>query len=274
MTNLEKLLAGMGDDFEASNFEDGNFDLDTKTFQAIKGLPVNVQQNIARSIAAAKQSSAVNRGIVSKVGQATAGEVNTLIAESVGDLNLTVKRVGVNVAAPLPFILFGLNDLAAKYASTLKGLLSGLPAGTTLAITVNANGDIVFTYTLEGNSDTVTISNLGNINYQAFLSSMNNNYFATKYVLISISDETYNTQQFAQPLLFGLLSSLGLTGANQMIFRSRTNSWMYRKDRIEVVLPEQKITPDFSFAMSIIAVNNFEIGFDFFMSQRINMNKM
>jgi hypothetical protein len=134
-------------------------------------------------------------------------------------------------------------------------------------------GDIVFTYTLQGNSDTVTISNLGNVNYKSFLTAMNNNYFATKYLLLSISDETYNQVQFGQPLLFGNLSALGLTKANQLVLRSRTNSWMFRKDRIEVVFPEQNITPDFSFAMSIIPVTGLSLGFDFFMSKRLNLNK-
>lgn len=276
MDHLDQLLRSMGSDFEASNFEQ-SFNLDTKTVQAIKALPVASQKAIVNGMISAtlKGQPMINpRGIVSKVGTATAGDVNALVAESVGDLNLTVVRNGVNIDQPLPFILFGANDTLAKYASTIKGLLAELPAGTTFALSQNAAGDFVFTYTLEGNSDTVTVKNLGNINYQSFISAMNNNFFSTKYVLISVSDETYATQQFAQPLIFGLLSSLGLTGANQMIFRSRTNSWMFRKDRIEVVMPEQKITPDFSFAMNIVAVDGFELGFDFFMAQRLNMNNL
>ena len=102
---------------------------------------------------------------------------------------------------------------------------------------------------------------------------MNNNYFKTKYVLLSINDESYNVQQFSQPLFYGLLSALGLTKANQLVLRSRTNSWMYRKDRIEILMSEQNITPDFSFAMSIIGIEGFTLGFDIFMSERYNLNK-
>ncbi len=269
MNELDQLLANMGED---SNFEN-NFNLDSKAVSAIRQLAPQHQEAVLKTIASARQGQA-SKGIVSQVGQVNAGEVHSLIAESVGDLNLTVTRKGTNIDAPLPFILFGVNDLSADYSTTLRGLLSDLPDGTTLEVTTSKSGDLVFTYTKDENSDTVTISNLGNISYKAFLASMNNNFFATKYVLISVSDEDSATSQFAKPLIFGLLSSLGLTGANQMIFRSRTNSWMFRKDRIEVILPEQKITPDFSFAMSIIKVDNFELGFDFFMSRRLNMNKM
>ncbi len=118
----------------------------------------------------------------------------------------------------------------------------------------------------------VRVHNEGSVSMKAFLAGMNNNYFQTKNFLVSISDEQYNQQQFGQSLFFGLLSSLGLTGANQLIFRSRTNSWQFRKDRVEVLLPEQKIVPEYSFAMRIIAVDNFNMGFDFFMSARFNLN--
>ncbi len=107
---------------------------------------------------------------------------------------------------------------------------------------------------------------------RTFLASMNNNYFKTKNFLVSISDEAYNVQQFGLSLFFGVLSALGLTGANQLIFRSRTNSWQFRKDRVEVLLPEQKVVPEYSFAMEIIAVDAFNMGFDFFMSERYNLN--
>ena len=273
MDELQMLLSDASNDFSRSNFEESfNLAGGSRVAQVIKSLP-NEQQAVM--INAMKQVANNSKGgITRRIGDApSTDEIHSLISSSVGDLNLTVTRVGVNVAVPLPFILFGANDSTANYISTLNGLLNGLPAGTTLVVTTSQAGDIVFTYTLNANSDTVTITNLGNVNYKSFLTAMNNNYFATKYLLLSISDETYNLAQFGQPLLFGQLSALGLTKANQLVLRSRTNSWMFRKDRIEVVFPEQSITPDFSFAMSIIAVTNFSIGFDFFMSKRLNLNK-
>lgn len=252
--NLEKILRAMGEDFEDSNFEN-NADTAEESAQ-IRGV---------------RQSN----GLVKHIGSGdNSAAIAGLIANSKGDLNLTITRDGVSIDAPLPFILFGSNDFTAGYVDTLKGLLSGLPPGTTVAVTSDAVGNIVFTYTNGMNVDTVTVNNLGNISMKSFLASMNNNFFKTKYFLVSISDETKNLIQFAQPLFFGKLSSLGMTQANQLVFRSRTNSWQFRKDRVEVVLPEQSIVPDFSFAMSIIKADGFSIGFDLFMSERSNLNKI
>lgn len=265
MTNLEKLLANLGSDFENSNFEQNNFNLSDAR---------QVLQHPAVTKALQVHAAQSSNGMIKHLGNSgdNSGAIHALVASSKGDLNLTVTRRGNSINAPLPFIMFGANDLNAGYISTLNGLLGNLPPGTTVAVSTAANGDIVFTYVNGVSTDTVTISNLGNINYKAFLASMNNNYFKTKYMLVSISDENQNLIQFAQPLFYGLLSSLGMTQANQVVFRSRTNSWQYRKDRIELVMPEQKITPDFSFAMSIVAVDNFSMGFDIFMSDRVNLN--
>lgn len=270
--NLERFLDSLDDSFE-SNFEDGNFDLDDRSKVAIKSLPPVEQKKIATAFKMAAQPLRGD-GITPQIGASSQALVGGLVAQSVGDLNISVKRVGVNIDAALPFIIFGANDRTADYASTLPNLIGSLPAGTTVAVSKNASGGIVFTYSDGVNSDTVTVSNLGNINYQSFLASMQNNFFKTRYFLISISDENYNTQQFAQPLLYGKLSALGMVGSNQLILRSRTNSWMFRRDRIEVVMPEQSVVPDFSLAMSMIKVNNLELGFDFFMSSRFNNNNI
>lgn len=281
-SDLETLLESMGESFEDSNFEDANFagiaqlsgmsNSDVQTLQkAAKIKNQMIQNNPALDIRALQQRN----GIVKHLGGGdNSAAISAIIANSKGDLNLTVTRGSANINSPLPFVLFGSNDFDAGYISTLASFMSNLPAGTTVAVSVSSTGNVVFTYTNGANVDVITVSNLGNINYRSFLSSMDNNYFATKYFLASISDETYNLVQYAQPLFFGLLSALGMTKANQLVFRSRTNSWQYRKDRVEVVLPEQTITPDFSFAMSIVAVANFSMGFDFFMSQRVNMNKV
>ncbi len=259
-SDLDALLDGLSSDFESSNFERMHADEKVAVIErAIKN-----------------RASKESNGMVKHIGQSgdNSGAIFSMVANSKGDLNLTVTRAGVAVNAPLPFVLFGSNDFQNGYFDTLKSLTSGLPAGTTVAVSTSTVGNIVFTYTDGMNVDTVTIENLGNISMKNFLTSMNNNFFSTKYFLVSISDEDQNLLQFAQPLFFGKLSALGMTQANQLVFRSRTNSWQYRKDRVEVVLPEQTIVPDFSFAMSIIKVDGFAMGFDFFMSGRKNLNNL
>ncbi len=266
---LQQLLSGMN--FESQNFE--NHADEAAAVQAIQQLPPAAQQIISNAVK-------TNSGMINHVGAAVhSSGWDALVVASVGDLNVTITRVSANINTPLPFAMFAGNDFLAGYTTTLNPMVAklGVPTLAFSVSTENATGDILITYTVttpEPLSDIVRIHLEGNVNMRTFLAGMNNNYFKTKNFLVSISNEVYNTVQFAQTLLFGQLSTLGLTGANQLIFRSRTNSWMYRKDRVEVLVPEQKIVPEYSMAMNIIPVVGFEIGFDFFMSERTNLNNM
>ncbi len=258
----------------ASNFENQNFENhadEVAAAQAIAQLPAAAQQVIVNAV---KNKS----GMINHIGGTVhSSGWDALVVASVGDLNVTITRESVNIDSPLPFVLFASNDFQAGYVTTLNPLVAKLGiVGLSFAVTTdNATGDILITYTAPGpESDVVRIHLEGNINMRTFLAGMNNNYFKTKNFLVSISNEAYNAQQYAQTLYFGQLSTLGLTGANQLIFRSRTNSWMFRKDRVEVLVPEQAIVPEYSFAMNIIAVAGFEVGFDLFMSERANLNTL
>lgn len=282
MDELTRLMNQLdnGGSFEQANFEE-NFNLIMKAMpgashsaqlhQAISKVPVQHRGAVLQAFSAGSASNpAISKGVS---GGMDSGVVHGLVISSVGDLNLTVTRSGVKTGVPLPFILFGANDLASEYNSTLTALIAQIPQSANLTATsvTVVSGNVVFSYTTTnagGGTDTVTVTNLGNLNYRTFLANMTTNFFATKYFLLSISDETYNLSQFGQILLFGELSALGMTKANQLVIRSRTNSWMFRKDRVEVLLQEQEIVPDFSFAMNIVAVDGFAIGFDFFMSRR------
>ncbi len=258
MTDLERVLMGY-DNFETQNFEEH-----ADAIAASSPSPTAL---------AVKQSN----GMIKHVGNVVKSSTwDALVINSKGDLNITIRRMSANIASPLPFVLFGSNDFQAGYIQTLNPLVAALGvAGLTYAVTTDAaTGDILITYTLAAEVDVVRIINIGQASMRAFLAGMNNNYFKTMNFLVSINDENYNVQQFGQVLYFGLLSTLGLTGTNQLIFRSRTNSWMFRKDRVEVLVPEQKIVPEYSFSMNIIAIAGFEVGMDFFMSERSNLNNV
>ncbi len=256
LTDLETTLRMMGNSFE-SNLE--------QHADAIAELPIATQAVILNAMKS--NSGMINMG----AGLTEHATWDSLIVNSKGDLNITVTREGASIAAPLPFVLFGSNDFQSGYNTTLRTFV--FPVGYTCTVSTDATtGDILFTYSNNTNTDVVRVHNEGSVNMRTFLASMNNNYFKTKNFLVSISDEAYNVQQFGLSLFFGVLSALGLTGANQLIFRSRTNSWQFRKDRVEVLLPEQKVVPEYSFAMEIIAVDAFNMGFDFFMSERYNLN--
>lgn len=264
---LAYLLNTIGGNFE-NNLESEHADA-VETAKILSKLPPAHKRMLLTAVAE-------KNGVVKHIGSGdNRQEIYSLIANSKGDLNITVTRVSANIPLPLPFVLFGSNDFADGYASTLRTLTGRLNPGTTVAVSTSATGDIVFTYVdvnAGGATDTVTVSNLGNITMKNFLAGMNNNYFSTMLFLCSISDETKSLLQYKEVLFFGELSSLGMAKANQLVFRSRIFSFSFRKDVVEVVLPEQKITPDFSFGMSIIPVVGFTMGFDYFMSQRKNLN--
>ncbi len=282
MNELDQLLGEIsGSNFERSNFETTHNLATSKVAQALQTVRPEHQAVIVNAIKDAHQMG-LNRagdngqgmGIAKKVGMGQESAIYSLISESVGDLNLTVTRVGTNFAVALPFVLFGSNDFGSKYASTLKNLTAGITGLTSVTVASTATGDVTFSYVNNAGTDVITITNLGNVNYTTFLNGMNNNFFATKFFELTISDATQSATQFANPLLFGVLSSLGLTNANQLVLRSRQFSWNFQKDKVEVVMPEQKITPDFSFSMSIESVEGLELGFDFYMSKRLNLNNM
>lgn len=240
------ILDELTDDFEESNFE-----------------------NLSNP-SGARLSAAVNRdGVIKHTGAiGRPGFIPALIAQSKGDLNITVTRTGVTIAQNLPYVVFGLNDYASGYASTLAGFL---PSGVTVAVTVNSVGSVVFTYTSGLNSDTITVANIGNNNYISFLQSMNQNRFKTKYMLYTIS--AAQPTQFNQMLNYGLLSSLGAKNSNQLLLNSRILPDQYLTDRVNVLMPEQEVTPDFSFVQNMIQVSGLVVGYNIFMSERLNSNK-
>lgn len=270
---LDRLLNGMSQDFENGNFEAENFN----SHGALN--LTNSELAVARKIAPAivKQVKEGNGGI--KVyGQGASPEiVHRLEMQSVGDVNITITRNTANITAGglpviLPVVLFGSNDYQSEYIGSLTGLV---PAGITYSVAKNSTGDVVFTFvrTSDAATDTVTVSNLGNVSMSTFLAGMNNNYFKTCYMKLTIPDDSNISKQFSQPILYGKLSQLGAKNFNQLIPRSRIHSWQYQKFILEVLMPEQKIVPDFQFVMYMTGGEGSFIGLDTFMSERGNLNK-
>lgn len=201
--------------------------------------------------------------------------INDLMTRSKGDLNITIQRIGRNITSPLPYILFDLNGFNSSYISTIKGYL---PAGVTMVASVDpANGDVLLTYTAPGPLvDVIRISLSGSqISYSEFLQSMNSNFFKTNY----IRQEYPNVPQtlllaVSQSIAFGLLSALGMKNANNLLPRSRRLNDDYQTFILNLFLPEQKITSDFSFVQNIIDVDGYVIAWDIFMSERTNLNNI
>ena len=204
--------------------------------------------------------------------------INHLMTTSKGDLNITVTRETSKIPQNLPYILFDLNGFTSAYVSTMKQYL---PSGVTMTVAPDpSNGDILLTYTdTLANVDKVRISLTGSqISYSEFLQSMNQNFFKTQYIRQEYQNNNSLLLQVSQTINFGLLSSLGMNNKNNLLPRSRRLNDDYQTFIINLFLPEQKITSDFSFVQNIIraAVDGEQvvIAWDVFMSERINLNNI
>lgn len=201
--------------------------------------------------------------------------INHLMTTSKGDLNITVTRETSKIAQNLPYILFDLNGYTSAYVSTMKQYL---PSGVTMTAGPDpATGDVLLTYTDGGgNTDIVRISLTGSqISYSEFLQSMNQNFFKTQYIRQEYQNDNNLLLAVSQTINFGLLSSLGMNNKNNLLPRSRRLNDDYQTFIINLFLPEQKITADFSFVQNIIRGEQpVVIAWDVFMSERLNLNNM
>lgn len=253
MTELQKTLARLGVNYDGENFERMNADQITKVVQD----PSGHRQHLGNG---------ANKNII-------AG----LKAEAVGQLSITVTRASANLAWPVPYIIFGQNDFASGYIITLAALLGNttiVTTATTCAVTTSG-GNVLFTFTSAGPIvDVVTVALRGNNNYVSFLSSMAQNFFKFRFVQLSISDENQGVEQFGLPTQFGELSSLGKVASDSVVLSDMIESSAFRKDKAELVVPEQPVTPSYSYASYIVDTANFIYAHGFFMSWRANLNKV
>lgn len=205
----------------------------------------------------------------------SASFINKTMTDSVGDLNITITRQTSKIPFALPYILFDLNGYSSNYISTIRQYL---PAGVTMVASADpATGDVLLTYTDGGgNTDIVRISLTGSqISYSEFLQSMNQNFFKTHYVRQEYQNDAQLLLAVSQTIRFGLLSSLGMKNANNLLPRSRRLNSDYQTNIINLFLPTQQITADFSFVQNIIqGIGETPViyAWDIFMSERTNMN--
>lgn len=217
--------------------------------------------------------------------------IEDAVFKSKGDINITISRSTSNILTapggqpiPLPFVLFAPNDFAAQYFNFLKTVRSNLPANVTVAVTTTNTGNVIFTYTQGVVQDIITVSYLGNLNnYASFLQSMNQNYFATKYILYTISDAVNGQLQLTNGIIqIGSIGSMGFQAQNQISVNARIWTWNFRVDRADLIFSETEMVPDTGIVDSIIpcpaadieANIPFVITYNVFMSKRINLNRM
>lgn len=199
--------------------------------------------------------------------------INQMMTQSKGDLNITATRETHAIASPLPLILFGLQGFQSSYASIIKQYL---PSGVVMVASTDTNGDVLLTFTAAGPLvDIIRITLTGSqISYSEFLQSMNQNFFKTRYIRQEYVNDSNLLSAVSQTINFGLLSALGAKAQNSLLPRSRRLNSDYQTFIVNLFLPEQKITSDFSFVQNMIPQTGQTIAYDVFMADRTNLNNI
>lgn len=123
---------------------------------------------------------------------------------SAAKLTLNVVRDSANIAAPLPYVLFGANDVANGYRTILGsvGFAAAVPAGTVLtSVRYGENAgfpnSLVFTYTAPGPLvDTVTVT-CPSASYPMLLQALLTSLMEINQIRLKISNSAL-TAQFDQ----------------------------------------------------------------------------
>lgn len=123
---------------------------------------------------------------------------------SAAKLTLNVTRDSANIAAPLPYVLFGANDVANGYRAILGsvGFSATVPAGTVLtSVRYGENAgfpnSVVFTYTAPGPLvDTVTVT-CPSASYPMLLQALLTSLMEINQIRLKISNSAL-TAQFDQ----------------------------------------------------------------------------
>jgi len=192
-----------------------------------------------------------------------------------GKTGFTVQRLSNNIPLALPFVLFGSNDLNARYSSFLKTFNKGgfnivgvnnnngiiatpnlpyTPGNELWLIDVRVGapgtpeGSILFSYEQLGTGlvDGVLVNFASATAYATFLQSLQTQKLSWEKVVMNISDVTL-LGQLDQPILVGPISSAGLQ--EQVSFTPSTFQDPYDAvaNAIRLELPNQKLTKQYGY---------------------------
>jgi hypothetical protein len=124
--------------------------------------------------------------------------------------DIVISRPTANIASALPIVLFAPKYFTSNYTNFFSS--NPLPAGTTLAITTSATGNVLFTFTSGANIDVITISCNQNP-YISFLENLKTSSITLTKNFVRVSS-TNSLSQFGQPVNVLTRSLYGKAGAD------------------------------------------------------------
>jgi hypothetical protein len=215
-------------------------DLETEFFEHLnryksKGQSASIAKKNASNMMTAKygkrKMSAVSRKVVSRAGTSSDLVRNTSPEDGIADFTIIVTRNSNNIAAPLPFLLFGVNYVENQYRELLTPFLTNAVILT--SVVYNNAGNMVFTYTLGVNVDTVTVS-CNEAPYSVFLQSTRTDLIRIQKVRYNIADTT-KLANYSQPMAIVQKSLFGTLVNNKISVTKYKNPQQFQNGIVDVM---------------------------------------
>lgn len=226
------------EEFE-ENLEDLE-DLENEFFEHLnkykaKGQSSSVAKANATNMMTAKygkrKMSAVSKKVISRSGASSDLVRNTSPEDGIADFTINVTRNSNNIASPLPFLLFGVNYVENQYRELLTPFLVNSVVLTSVAY--NSSGNMVFTYTLGVNVDTVTVS-CNEAPYSVFLQSTRTDLIRIQKVRYNIADTT-KLSNYSQPMAIVQKSLFGTLVNNKISVTKYKNPTQFQNGIIDLM---------------------------------------
>jgi len=189
------------------------------------------------------------------------------------NIDLVVTRETATLAnTPLPFILFGFQDLASGFQRQIARRFTGTSVTVyssetgRLSATLNADyNDLIIKYTSGANNDIVRIS-CPNYPYLSLLRAISSNAFDVRNIRYSVSDPTLADAQFRNVLEVVKSSYFGSELINQVNINASKRPQQFQ-DGIVDITGNWRVNKETSFIGLINATALFSLSFSFFIPE-------
>jgi hypothetical protein len=200
-----------------------------------KGQSATMARSNASNMMTAKygkrKATAVSKKIISKSGSNSDLVRNTSPEDGIADFTINVTRNSNNIASSLPFLLFGVNYVENQYRELLSPFL--LNAVVLTSVAYDSSGNMVFTFTLGVNVDTITIS-CNEAPYSVFLQSTRTDLIKIQKVRYNISDTT-KLANYSQPMAIVQKSLFGTLVNNKISVTKYKNPQQFQNGIVDVM---------------------------------------
>lgn len=200
-----------------------------------KGQSATMARSNANNMMTAKygkrKATAVSKKIISKSGSTSDLVRNTSPEDGIADFTINVTRNSNNIASPLPFLLFGVNYVENQYRELLSPFL--LNAVVLTSVVYDSSGNMIFTFTLGVNVDTITIS-CNEAPYSVFLQSTRTDLIKIQKVRYNISDTT-KLANYSQPMAIVQKSLFGTLVNNKISVTKYKNPQQFQNGIVDVM---------------------------------------